>query len=322
MAVSAMGIAPIIPPMPDTDTPTPAPRGPQPEGHPGSMSKVFASHARRWQDFHYVYPVISRRSKGLSIGINLNIDKACNFDCIYCCVDRAVSPVRKDVDLEQVRSELQRMLDLAVTGKIWDEAPFSQVETRFRRINDIAFSGDGEPTTYPRFDEACQMVADLKNTYQLSDVKIVMITNATMFDKPTVQRAMGCLDINQGEIWAKLDAGTADYYRLVDSTKFPFDKLLRNILACGLQRPIVLQSLFMQIHGKPVSDVEFEAYLQRIRDLIGGGCQIKLVQLYTTARWTAQPYVSPLSDQYLDKLAVDFKQAIPAVPVEVYYGVA
>ena len=32
-------------------------------------------HARTYQDFTYVYPVISRRSRGLSIGVNLNPDK-------------------------------------------------------------------------------------------------------------------------------------------------------------------------------------------------------------------------------------------------------
>ena len=45
-------------------------------------------HTRHFTDFTFVYPVISRRSKGLSIGANLNPDKGCNFDCIYCEVAR------------------------------------------------------------------------------------------------------------------------------------------------------------------------------------------------------------------------------------------
>ncbi len=294
---------------------------PQPE--PGdAMAKSFASHARRWQDFHYVYPVVSRRSGGLSIGVNLNIDKACNFDCIYCCVDRSVAPVRRDVDLAQVRDELGRMLELATSGRIWEESDFSHVQPRFRRINDIAFSGDGEPTAYPRFDEACQVAADLKRARGLDDVKIVVITNATMFDRPGVQRALAVLDDNGGEVWAKLDAGTEDYYRLIDRTKFPLAKVLDNTLACGRVRPIVIQSLFMQVHGQPVPEAEYDAYLQRIHDLIEGGCRIKLVQLYTTARWTAEAYVSPLSNGQLDELANRFRRKLPGVPVEVYYGVS
>ena len=39
-------------------------------------------HTRHFTDFTFVYPVISRRSRGLSIGVNLNPDKVCNFDCV------------------------------------------------------------------------------------------------------------------------------------------------------------------------------------------------------------------------------------------------
>ena len=286
--------------------------------------QVYASHPRRWQDFQYVYPVVSRRSGGLSIGVNLNIDKACNFDCVYCCVDRSIEPVRRDVDLDQVEAELGRMLDLAVSGEIWGEPDFASVPQAKRRLNDIAFSGDGEPTAYPRFDEACRIATRLKRDQirgGLDEVKIVVITNATLFDRPMVQRALAELDANQGEIWAKLDAGTEAYYRVIDRTKFPFQKALDNILACGRLRPIVIQSLFMAIHDKPLSDEEFEAYLSRLEDLIQRGCQIQLVQLYTTARQTAEAYVAPLNDDHLDRLGRRLGERLPGVDAEVYYGV-
>lgn len=285
------------------------------------MQEIFASHARRWEDFHYVYPVISRRSGGLSIGVNLNIDKACNFDCIYCCVDRSVPPVRRDVDLRQIRAELARMVDLATSGKIWTQEPFTNVPPRLRRINDIAFSGDGEPTTYTRFDEACRLVVDVKEQCQLEDVKIIVITNATMLDKPVVQRGLERLDAHNGEVWAKLDAGTEAYYQLVDQTRFPLRRVLANILACGRTRPVVIQSLFMQVHGEPAPDGEFNAYLDRLDELLHDRCQIKLVQLYTTARWTAQPWVSALTDTQLDRLASRLRARFPSLPAQVYYGV-
>ena len=290
-----------------------------PAGEP--MKRVFTQHARRWQDFHYVYPVVSRRGGGLSIGVNLNIDKACNFDCIYCCVDRSVPPVRRDVDLDQVGQELGRMVDLATSGLIWDDPQFRHVEPRYRRINDIALSGDGEPTAYSRFDEACQIVIDLKKRHGLDDVKIIVISNATLFDRPAVRRGLELLDANQGEVWAKLDAGTEDYYQLVDRTKFPLHRVLDNILECGRSRPIVIQALFMQVHGEPVPDEEFDAFIERLRGLVDQGCRIKLVQLYTTARRTAEPYVTPLTDAQLDHLANRLHQTLPAQPAQVYYGV-
>src|SRR5438309_9954552 len=87
---------------------------------------LFRQHPRSWRDNHYVYPVVSRRSGGLSIGINLNPDGACNFDCVYCCVDRtspkAVPPVRLDV----VRDELHALLAEVTSGSFWDQPPFDQ----------------------------------------------------------------------------------------------------------------------------------------------------------------------------------------------------
>lgn len=286
-----------------------------------TLQQAFAAHPRVWRDFHYVYPVLSRRSRGLSIGVNLNIDKACNFDCIYCCVDRTVSPPRKDVDLAQLRDELDQMLGLAVSGDIWRHPPFDRAPQHLRRINDIAFSGDGEPTAYPRFDEACRIAADLKRSHGLRDVKIVVITNATMFDRPAVQRGLKLLDENQGEVWAKLDAGTEAYYRLIDRTSIPLQRVLGQILACGRDRPIVIQSLFMCVRGQPTPDAEFDAYLDRLQELIAGGCRIQLVQLYTIARQTAERYVAPLNATQLDRLAARFHQRLPDVPAQTYYGV-
>ena len=53
---------------------------------PPNLLKLIAAHPRSFQENRYVYPVLSRRSKGISIGVNLNLDKVCNFDCVYCQV--------------------------------------------------------------------------------------------------------------------------------------------------------------------------------------------------------------------------------------------
>ena len=303
---------PLTPPEnPNTPAPAPAP----------APSNPFAQHPRRWQDFQYVYPVVSRRSKGLSIGINLNIDKACNFDCVYCCVDRTVPPPRRDVDLAQIEHELTRMLDLATSAQIWNDPAFNAVDPALRRINDIAFSGDGEPTAYPKFDLACQLAARAKQNFNLDDTKIVLITNATLLDRPHVQRGLATLDAHNGEVWAKLDAGTDRYYQQIDRTNIPLDKVLHNIAACGRERPIVIQALFMAVHNQPLPDAEFDAFLDRLAELQADGCRIKLVQLYTTARRTAESYVTPLTPDHLDRLAARLRARHPKLPHEVYYGV-
>src|SRR5690606_7543342 len=88
--------------------------------------QLFREHPRSWRENLYVYPVISRRSRGLSIGINLNPDKSCNFDCLYCCVDRTVPPAVRKVDLAVVRAELDHLLGLAVSGRLFEAPPFDQ----------------------------------------------------------------------------------------------------------------------------------------------------------------------------------------------------
>ena len=107
-------------------------------------------HRRSWGDFLYVYPVISRRSRGVSIGVNLNPDKVCNFDCVYCEVDRRAPPRARDVDFVVLERELRAMLECWKSGELFKDPPFSLAPPSARRLNDLAFSGDGEPTTFGR----------------------------------------------------------------------------------------------------------------------------------------------------------------------------
>jgi wyosine [tRNA(Phe)-imidazoG37] synthetase (radical SAM superfamily) len=283
-----------------------------------TYQRLYVSHPRRWRDFHYIYPVLSRRSKGLSIGVNLNPDKVCNWDCVYCQVDRTSPAAVTAVDLDQLRDELGWMLGWAAGGAVWTDEQFRDVPPAVRRINDIAFSGDGEPTTCPRFDEAVQIAADLKASHGLEEVKLIVLTNMTMAHREPVKRGFALLDRHHGEIWAKLEAGTQAYYEKVDRSAVRLSRILENILDAGRLRPIVIQSMFMQLHGQPVPSDEFEAYLDRLQELVAGGCQIKLVQLYTIARQTAEAFATPLGDEQLLALADRLRHRLPQISCETY----
>ena len=270
---------------------------------PGEMSNLFAHHPRSWLENRYVYAVVSRRSRGLSIGVDLNPDKVCNFDCVYCCVDRRTPPRVREVDLGVLKAELEHMLQLAATGEIYRGEPFDQTPTDMRRLNDVAFSGSGEPTAYAKFDDACRIAADLLAVHKLQDVKIVLITNATLLHRPVVKAALDLLDRHNGEVWAKLDAGTEEYYRLVERTKVRLSRVMENLAEAGRVRPIVIQSLFMRIRGTPPTAAEIDAYVQRLSELVERGCRIKLVQVYTTARRTAEEYVAALDEGAMETIA-------------------
>jgi len=124
-----------------------------------ALRLAYQRHERRWADNLYVYAVVSRRSHGVSVGINLNPGKECNFDCIYCQVDRAAPPLVRKVDLARVEQELDAVLRAEADGSLYGAPPFSALGPEARGVRDIAFSGDGEPTTYPHLKEAFELAA-------------------------------------------------------------------------------------------------------------------------------------------------------------------
>lgn len=264
---------------------------------------VVRDHARVFDRFVFVYPVISRRSGGLSLGVNLNPDKRCNFDCAYCEVDRRTPGRAKEVDLIRLRAELSALVQSALTGQLGLTPKFAEVAALTRRIRDIAFSGDGEPTMVPNFADCVQAVIEVKRAQALADTRIVLITNATGLDKSDVKRGLALLEAHQGEIWGKLDAGTETYYRLVNRSHVAFDRILRNLTITAQARPIVIQSLFMKVRGEPMPAPELEAYCGRLRDILSAGGSIREVQAYTIARPTPEPWVERLDRADLDSIA-------------------
>lgn len=260
-------------------------------------------HARQFSDFTFVYPVISRRSRGLSIGINLNPDKVCNFDCVYCEVDRRVPGKVAKLDLNQMRDELIAMIRFARDGGLAKEPRFNEVPWLTRDIKDLAFSGDGEPTMIHNFAECVEIVAGVKRGEALDRTKIVLITDAAGLDKADVKRGLAIMDANQGEVWGKLDAGTEDYFRLVNRTTVRFDRILKNLLETARQRSIVIQSLFIQFNGERMPAAELEAYCGRLRELSVQGARIKEVHAYTVARPAAEATVTRLGKQELEAIA-------------------
>jgi len=263
---------------------------------------VHRDHRRTYAENFYVYAVVSRRSKGVSIGLNLNPDKVCNFDCVYCQVDRSTPGPTRAVDMGRLCDELDDMLQRVQNGALFEEERFRETPPSLRRLNDIAFSGDGEPTTCPDFPDVVAAVADLKRHHGLAAVKLVLITNATMFQRPGVRAGLQTLRANNGEIWAKLEAGTEEYYRQIDRTTIPLRRVLDNITAVARTAPVVIQALFLRLHGEPPPAAELEAFCDRLNEIGQAGGAIESVQVYTVARRPAEEYVAPLSDAEVDAI--------------------
>ena len=269
-----------------------------------SSLAVVQDHSRQFADFTFVYPVISRRSCGLSIGVNLNPDKVCNFDCVYCEVDRKVPGRVSKVDLDQMRDELRAMIHFVRDGGLAKEPKFNELPAFItRNVKDIAFSGDGEPTMIHNFAECAEIVAEVKRVEGLEKTKIVLITDAAGLDKADVKHGLEIMDANNGEVWGKLDAGTETYFKLVNRTSIRFNRILQNLRETARARPIVIQSLFLKIHGETMPLEELQAYCGQLKEIVRAGGRIREVHAYTVARPTPEQFAGKLDGKELNALA-------------------
>lgn len=283
---------------------------------------TFDDHRRELADFKYVYPVLSRRAAGISVGINLNPDKGCNFDCVYCQVDRTGVRPKPGVDLHDLRDELIRLFTWIKDGSLFERPPFDTAPEAMRVVRDLSFSGDGEPTAFPRFKQCVALTIETLDQLGFEDLSINVITNATLFHKPGVREALALLDAHKSEIWAKLDAGTEAYYHRVDITKVPFDRVLDNLKVAAQLRPIVIQSLFVKLDGQGPDAAEIDAYIGRLVDIDAAGGQLKNIQVHTVARRPPSSRVRALGDAVLDDIVTKINAALPDIPAKAYYGSA
>ena len=263
----------------------------------------FRDHRRELDDNRHVYAVVSRRSRGLSIGVNLNPDKVCNFACPYCQVDRTTPGGPRAVDPDRLEAELSHLLGLVRDGSLWSVPPFDSAAPPMRVVRDIALAGDGEPTSSAAFAESVRRVVRQRDAHGLDGVELQVLTNATLFHRPAVWDGLAALDAAGGRIVAKLDAGTEPYFQIVDGTRLPLQRVLDNLRDAGRAFGLTLQCMFLTIDGVGPSDAEVSAWADRIRQLLADGARIDLVQVYSVARTPADPRVGPLPTPRLEEIA-------------------
>ena len=257
---------------------------------------------REFLDNRFVYVVISARARGLSIGVNLNPDKGCNFDCAYCEVNRQLPARESTLDVDVMASELEETLAMAHAGQLRYNPTYRNVPAELLRLRHVTLSGDGEPTLSPNFVDAVHAVVHVRALGRFPFFKLVLITNAIGLDLPQVQQGLKFFTA-QDEVWAKLDAGTQAYMNRVNRPDCSLEKVLQNILLVARQRPVVIQSLFPALNGLEPPPGEIDEYVKRLNELKNGGAQIPLVQIYSATRPTPHSECGHLSLKSLSRIA-------------------
>jgi len=243
-------------------------------------------HDRDSAGLTYVYAVVSRRARGVSVGVNLNPNKACNWRCVYCQVPGLTRGKGPPLDLALLERELEGFLD-EVLAADWMEA---HVPEGMRRLNDVAFSGDGEPTGSPDFEAAVAIAAAaLERRGLVGRAKLVLITNGSLLHKPEVARAVERLAAAGGEVWFKLDAvDEAGQQRLNDS-RTGFERQLANLERCARLAPTWVSTLALDFDG-PTLDLErVERHAANLNAVREAGATLAGVHLYGLERASHQP---------------------------------
>jgi wyosine [tRNA(Phe)-imidazoG37] synthetase (radical SAM superfamily) len=294
----------------------------RPAGHPReappnrSVWETACGYARNFLDNRFVYVLVSPRARGLSVGINLNPDKRCNFDCVYCEVNRSLPSRDHQLDVSVMVRELEQTLTLALENRLAALPGFHNLPAELLQVRHVALSGDGEPTLCPDFSDAVRAVVHLRALGKFPFFKLVLITNATGLHTSQVKTGLH-LFTPTDEVWLKLEAGTRAYYERINRPTVPLEEVLENILNLARQRPVVIQSLFPRFHNEEPRDSEIVEFVTRLRELKDAGARISLVQIYSAMRAIIHPECGHLSLRSLSRIAQAVRTGTD-LPVEVF----
>lgn len=249
-------------------------------------------HSRDTAGLTYVYPVVSRRAGGVSIGINLNPNNACNWRCIYCQVPGLKRGVAPPIDLNRLETELRGFLTELIDGRFMQE----KVPPEARHIRDIALSGNGEPTSAKAFAQVIELIDRVKQDFPLpTDLKLVLITNGSFIDRPYVLAGLERMAELNGEIWFKLDSATSEGRMRINSTRMSLKRVRDNLKLAVAHCPTWLQTCVFSQHGEPPSEEEIAAYLAFVENLMADGVVLSGVLLYGIERVSCQPESTTLA---------------------------
>lgn len=268
-----------------------------------SVLLSFADHNRAFFGLELVYPVVSRRAGGVSIGVNLNPNNACNWACEYCQVPELTRGKGPVIAIDQLARELTVLLDAVAKPGFME----SYVPPELRVLRDIAFSGNGEPTSSRQFPDAMGTVLEiLRQRPALQDVKVITITNGTYGQSPAVREALSLSAQHHGEVWFKIDRGASEDIWQVNHVHLTMARIQQRLAAVSSCCPTWVQTCMTRRDGLDPTLNEVQHYLDFMEHIKANEMTVEGILLYTLARPSHQPMgevLEPAARQWLDDLA-------------------
>ncbi len=256
-----------------------------------AQTLTTVNHDRDSAGLRYVYPVLSRRAGGVSIGVNFNTNNACNWRCIYCQVPELKKGAAPDVDLFVLEKELRSFLADVKSGDFFDKF---HINSNSFAIKDIAISGNGEPTSAKNFSEALELIGSVANEQGIFPVsKFVLITNGSLIHQSNVQEGLRRLNSFGGEVWFKFDSATKTGRTLINNTVQSLESSLKNLILSSSLCLTKLQTCLFE-YRSGFTDDEKIAFIDYLVKLKATAADVNEVLLYTLARPSLQPEAKDL----------------------------
>lgn len=274
------------------------------------MPKLTTSdHRRDSASLTYIYPVISRRSGGLSIGINLNPNNACNWRCVYCQVPNLTRGAAPEIDLRRLEEELNGLLESSLHGDFHERYRLSKEQ---RIIRDIAISGNGEPTSCREFNAIIRIIEKTRSKFALLEsIALILITNGSLIHRQEIQRGLAHWSQLRGQVWFKIDRATEDGIHRINNIPLSPYTVLHHLEICARLCPTWIQTCLFAFDGQAPSQEEQQAYLDFLIETQRREIPLEGVLLYGLARPSMQveaPRLSALTSTWLETLGCLIKE--------------
>lgn len=248
-----------------------------------------------------VYGPIRSRRLGVSLGINLlpTTHKVCSFDCIYCHYGHTDAwTMAPDPEVFPTVHEVLAALAPALRR--------CQARSRWA-LDNLTFSGNGEPTLHPYFAEIVFEVQRLRDRLA-PDAKIALFSNATTITRPEIRSALARMDAPM----LKLDAGDAGTLARINR---PAPGVIFEDMVAALKDVpnLVIQSVLVGGVVNNSSGDALNAWVARIAEI-----QPAAVQIYSTDYPVPTGEIQRVPPYMLRRLA-DETQQCTGVPVRAYW---
>ena len=270
------------------------------------------NHDRKIFKGKYIYPVVSRRAGGLSLGINLNTNSACNWQCIYCEVPNLVRGKPDLINLQELEIELDYWLDQIVNKSFLNQ--YTENKTEFK---DIAFSGNGEPTACKQFKEVIAILIKKMNKYKLNRIiTIRLITNGSYMSNSIIQEALSLISNFSHEVWFKIDQVNKEDVKTINQVNLSKANVKKNLEATLKNSPTIIQTCLFKLNKKLPSKESLKAYIDFLKVYED---KIKAIHLYSLARPSEQSSKNKLTRLTKSELeTLSSKIKVLNIPIQIF----